>query len=205
MKPTLTDADFRAAANHLGVPVAAIKAVAEVEAPGSGFLPTGEPRILFERHKFSRHTGGKYDQSHPNISNPKWGGYGKESQQHARLTLAASLDRDAAIKSASWGRFQILGENYRQAGFATLQGFVNAMYASEADQLEAFCNFVIADKRLHAALKRKDWPVYARIYNGPAYAEHGYDTRLAAAYDRHRLTPDFSGVISGVVSTEEPR
>ena len=88
MPDKLTEQDWQKAADALGVPVAAIKAVAEVEAPGSGFLASGEPRILFERHKFSRHTGGKYDASHPGISNPKRGGYGKESAQHARLQEA---------------------------------------------------------------------------------------------------------------------
>lgn len=185
MKPRLTDEDFDAAARSLGVSPAAIKAVSEIEAPGPGFLPTGEPRILFERHKFHRHTGGRYDRAHPGISNPKWGGYGPESAQHFRLQQAAALDREAALKSASWGKFQILGENFKQAGFATLQGFINAMYASEADQLEAFVNFIRADKRLHAALKALDWKTFARIYNGPAYATNKYDTKLAAAYKRH--------------------
>lgn len=185
MKRRLTDSDFRAAATSLGVPTAAIKAVAEIEAPGAGFLETGEPRILFERHKFSRHTGGRYDSSHPDISNPHWGGYGKESDQHARLQRAARLDRDAAMKSASWGKFQILGENYAQAGFSTLQGFINAMYASEASQLKAFVNFIQADKRLHSALKSLDWRTFARIYNGPAYAANKYDTRLAAAFRKN--------------------
>lgn len=182
MKTRLTEEDFKAAAQSLGVPVAAIKAVAEVEAPGPGFLPSGEPRILFERHKFHRHTNGRYDRTHPNISNPKWGGYGPESAQHGRLQQAVALDRDAALKSASWGKFQILGENYEQAGFGTLQGFINAMYASEADHLEAFVNFIRADKRLHAALKALDWRTFARIYNGSAYAQHGYHTRLADAF-----------------------
>ena len=182
MKPRLTGKDFNGAAESLGVPVAAIKAVAEIEAPGPGFLDTGEPRILFERHKFSRHTGGRYDASHPNISNPKWGGYGRESAQHGRLAQAVALDRDAALKSASWGKFQILGENYQQAGFRSLQGFINAMYAGEADQLEAFVNFIRADRRLHEALKSLDWRTFARIYNGPAYAANKYDIKLAAAF-----------------------
>lgn len=182
MKPRLTDDDFQAAAESLGVPVAAVKAVAEVEAPGPGFLPTGEPRILFERHVFHRLTNGKWSAWYPDISNPKWGGYGPESAQHGRLQRATALDREAGLKSASWGKFQILGENYEQAGFGTLQGFINAMYASEADHLEAFVNFIRADKRLHAALKALDWRTFARIYNGPAYAQHGYHTRIADAF-----------------------
>lgn len=180
----LTEQDWQDAALALGVPVASVKAVAEVEAPGSAFLPSGEPRILFERHKFSQHTGGKYDKTHPDISNPKWGGYGKESAQHGRLAKAAELDRDAALKSASWGRFQILGENYRQAGFDTLQAFINAMYASERHHLFAFVAFIKADPKLWSALKSRDWAQVARRYNGPAYAANAYDVKLRKAYER---------------------
>lgn len=184
MPAKLTEADWIDAAQRLEVPVAAIKAVAEVEAPGAGFLPSGEPRILFERHKFSQHTRGKYDESHPDISHPKWGGYGSEGSQHDRLAKAANLDRDAALKSASWGRFQILGENWKQAGAASLQDFINAMYASERGQLLAFVAFILNDKRLHKSLKAKDWQTFARIYNGPSYAKNRYDIKLAEAYQK---------------------
>jgi hypothetical protein len=182
MRPPLTEKDWQDAADALDVPVAAIKAVAEVEAPGSGFLSSGEPRILFERHKFHNHTGGKWDKTHPNISHPKWGGYGKESAQHGRLQEAAALDREAALKSASWGRFQILGENYKQAGFDTLQAFINAMYRDEASHLRAFVQFLKNDSRLLTALQKRNWATFARYYNGPAFAEHQYDVRLASAY-----------------------
>ena len=60
-KTALTAAAFQLAANALGCEVAAIKAVAEVEAAGVGFHASGEPKILFERHWFSRLTKGRYD------------------------------------------------------------------------------------------------------------------------------------------------
>lgn len=178
----LTEPDFKAASSKLGVPVATVQAVAAVESRGAGFLSNGEPKILFERHKFSLHTGGKFDKSHPDISNPVAGGYGPESAQHKKLQRAVSLDRDAALKSASWGMFQILGENYRQAGFSTLQGFVNAMYAGEPEHLQALVNFIKADKKMWDALKNKDWAGFARRYNGPAYKKYNYDTKLERAY-----------------------
>lgn len=204
MKPRLTEDDFRLAAQSLGVPVAVVKAVCEVEAPGGGFEDDGEVRILFERHKFSRHTGGRFDKSHPHISNPRWGGYGKSSAQHGRLAEAVSLDREAALKSASWGKFQILGENYEQAGFRTLQAFINAMQAGEPDQLEAFVAFVKADKGMHQALKWKEWTGFARRYNGPKFHLNKYDTKLAQAYEKYAKDPDFSQVTSSVTSTEDP-
>ena len=71
-KPTLTDEDFERAARRLRCDVPAIKAVAQVESRGAGFLPSGEPKILFEAHIFDRLTAGRFRRSHPRLSSPKW-------------------------------------------------------------------------------------------------------------------------------------
>jgi LysM repeat protein len=183
---TLTEADWQRAATTLGVDVAAIKAVAEVEASRSGFLADGRPKILFEAHQFSDRTGGRFDRSHPGISSPRWnrdlyvGGAG----EHTRLAEATALNRTAALESASWGRFQIMGFNHRAAGFSNVEDFVAAMGQSEGRQLDAFVNFIRADPAMHRALQRHDWAGFAAAYNGERYAENQYDTRLADAYRR---------------------
>lgn len=183
MKPKLTEADFVRAAKTLGVSVATIKAVAEVESRGEGFLLSGEPVILFERHKFSAATGGKFDKSHPNISNPKAGGYLGGAAEHARLQEAATLDRVAALRSASWGKFQIMGYNHERAGHPLLQSFINAMYASEGEHLAAFVSFIKSDPKLHRALKERNWARFALRYNGSGYAKNKYDVKMAKAYE----------------------
>lgn len=184
-KSSISEEDFAVAAVNLGCEVAAIKAVAEVEAPKGPFLESGEPPILFERHVFHQRTGGKFSAQHPDISNPKRGGYGKESAQHGRLQRAAELDRQAALESASWGAFQIMGYNHVAAGHLTLQSFINAMYRDASSQLQAFVSFIRNDPRLLRAIRAKDWATFARIYNGPAYAEHDYDGRMRRAYTKH--------------------
>lgn len=183
MGKVLVEGDYVRAAEALGCDVAAIKAVCQVEAPKGGFLPDGQVTILFERHKFWQMTDGRFGVS--DISNPKEGGYGAAGQhQHDKLARAVALDREAALKSCSWGKFQIMGFNHKAAGHATLQGFMNAMHDSEGAQLDAFVAFIRNDARLHQALRERNWSEFARRYNGPAYAEHGYHTRLAKAYDR---------------------
>lgn len=181
----LVDADFERAASVLGCDVAAIKAVCEVEAPKGGFLPDGRPTILFERHQFSKRTGRKFDTAHPDISNVQAGGYLGGAAEHGRLQRAALLDRDAALSSASWGRFQIMGFNHASAGHSTLQGFINAMYDSEGTQLDAFVAFVKNQPALASALRRHDWAKFAMLYNGPDYAANRYDEKMAAAYSEH--------------------
>lgn len=182
---TLALADFQRAAAQLNVPVAAVRAVTEVESRGSGFLADGKrPVILFERHVFSKRTGGQFDAEHPDVSNPKPGGYKGGAAEHERLERAAALDRDAALSSCSWGLFQIMGYHHAACGHPTLQSFVNAMYAGEGAQLDAFVQFIKYDPRLLRALRALDWTAFARAYNGPGYAVNSYDVKMAAAYRR---------------------
>lgn len=183
-KPVLTEQDFKDAAAKLECPVPVIKAVCTVEAPRGGFLPSGEPTILFERHQFSKRTGRKFDMSHPHISNPKPGGYKGGQAEHDRLAEAAALNREVALESASWGKFQIMGFNYAPAGFGNLQSFVNAMYMSEGRQLDAFVSF-IQHEGLAPFLRERRWADFARRYNGANYAINSYDTKLAAAFVKH--------------------
>ena len=186
MKPLLTYADYERAARALGCEVAVIRAVAEVESSGSGFLASGEPKILFERHWFSRLTDGRYDTMAPTISSRMAGGYLGGQAEHTRLAAAARLDRTAALMSASWGKFQIMGFNYKRAGFDNVQAFINAMYRSEGAHLDAFVAFIKADLRLVTALQGRNFTRFASIYNGPGYAKNQYDSRMYAAYRRHR-------------------
>lgn len=181
----LTTSDFHAAAALLGVDVPTVMAVAEVESAGAGFLPDGQVKILFEAHIFSRLTRGAYNRSHPEISSAGWDRtlYKGGAQEHTRLQAAVALDRNAALQSASWGMFQIMGFNYARCGFANVQEFVNAMVRSEGEHLQAFCRFV-RSMRLDDELQRRDWAAFAAGYNGASFAANRYDTRLAQAYTR---------------------
>lgn len=184
MKSTLTDDDFQDAAALLNCDVGAIKAVCQVEAPRGGFNPDDTPVTLFEGHKFHKYTGGKFDQQAPDLSHAKWTRqhYGKTWQaEQIRLQRAMALDRDAALRSASWGKFQIMGFNHGVCGFDAVQKFVNAMYTGEREHLLAFVRFV-QTTGLSLALRRHDWAGFARGYNGEGYAENDYDGKMARAY-----------------------
>lgn len=180
----LSEDDYKKAAAKLGCDVPAVKAVSEVESgPHGAFLPSGEPVILFERHKFHKFTKGKYDQSHPNISKTLAGGYGKVSEQHGRYKEASALDSDAAMMSCSWGRFQVMGFNWQNLGYPSLKDFVDGMYLSEANHLDSFVRYVVKNG-LAKHLKNKNWAAFALVYNGEEYRKNKYDTKLAAAYKK---------------------
>lgn len=180
----LTDNDYEEAAKLLKCEVAAIKAFAEVESSGAGFLPDGRPKILFERHKFHALTNGAFDRTHPDISNRERGGYGKGgAHQWDRFNEAFALNPTAAIQSCSWGKFQVMGFNFKSCGFATLDDFHAAMLKSEAEHLKAFCHF-ISSNGMGDNLRNRKWAALALAYNGKRFRDNQYDTKLAAAYKR---------------------
>lgn len=197
MKPKLGKADFIVAASKLMVDVPAIKAVAEVESGGDGFLSNGDIKILFEGHQFYKYTKGVYARSHPTICYPKWTSAfyckGKTDARGAceleRLRQAQALDHKAALYSASYGKFQIMGFNYTLCGFTGVDEFVDFMKESEGNQLQAFCEY-ITNTNLDDPLRAHSWADFARRYNGPGYAKNAYDKKLAAAYTKHKLHPD---------------
>lgn len=190
MDKKLTEAAFNRAAVTLSVDVAAIKAVTEVESKGSGFMASGEPVILFERHVFykllklvRRDTDGLP----PDLVNSVPGGYGVYSIQHDKLKRAVEIDRDCALQSCSWGLFQIMGYHWKTLGYTSLQEFINAMYTDEGAHLDAFVRFIRANPAMHNALRNHDWAKFARLYNGPAYEKNKYDLKLLHAHARYAL------------------
>jgi hypothetical protein len=183
----ITERDYIDAAQELGCEVAAVKAVADVESSGDAFLPNGEPKILFEAHHFSRLTNHEFDVTHARISSKKWNRklYIGGAAEHFRLQQAVALNREAALQSASWGMFQIMGFNWKACGFKNVQQFVNAMCKDESSQFKAFVGFVKSDKGMLTALQKKKWAAFAEAYNGPGYKENKYDVKLEQAYKRH--------------------
>lgn len=183
-RPEINEDDFKWASARLGVSVAMVKAVASIESNGGGFSSTGEPKILFEAHIFHRLTQGQFDTAHPDLSSSKWdktlyvGGAG----EHLRLARAVKLDREAALQSASWGMFQIMGFNYKQCNYDVLQQFINAMYRSERDHLKAFIEFIWS-RKLAGFLRRQNWEGFAQRYNGPGFRKNNYHEKLRRAFE----------------------
>jgi N-acetylmuramidase len=183
----LNPEDFVDDAARIGCSVAHVRAVAEVESRGGGFDPEGFPKTLFEGHWFYRLTRGKFAASHPTLCFERWTKvhYGKSWQEEkARLAAAVRLDRNAALMSASWGMFQVMGFNHNICGFKTVQSFVTQMCKNENAQLEIFTNYVI-NSGLADELRDGRWADFARLYNGPEYKKNQYDVKLAKAYDKY--------------------
>jgi hypothetical protein len=189
------------ATTQLGVTAPQLWAVLQVETGGCGFFPDRRPQILFEHRTFQKLTAGRFDREAPDLSNSGHNYGAGGANQYLRLERAIALDRDAALKSTSWGIGQVMGYNAESVGFRNVQEMVTAMVASEDDQLRAMAGFIIHN-RLQHALAANDFPSFARGYNGKDYASNNYDTQLAAAQARfvNGGLPDIISHGSGVPS-----
>ena len=184
------DHDLDEECHFLGSTESEVWAVLSVETRGLGFLPDRRPQILFERHHFRRLTGGRFDQKHPDISDRRPGGYAGGAAEYERLEKAMARDGKAALQSVSWGIGQIMGFNFKAAGFASVESMAKAMVRGEREQLLAVARFV-KTSGLDVPLARRNWVAFARGYNGPDFKKNEYDTRLAAAHARFSvILPD---------------
>jgi hypothetical protein len=148
----ISEEQFAEAAKLLKCEVAAVKAVNKVETGGrSSFNASGKPKILFEGHVFWKELlragidPKKYINGNEDILYPTWNIEKVRPfyklDQYARLEKAKVIHADAAYKSASWGAFQIMGNNHVRCGFAKVIDFVNAQY-DEYKQLMCFCTYL---------------------------------------------------------------
>lgn len=197
--------DLVNAAVRLGVPLASVAALNEVESQGQGLLANGKPTILYERHIMYRRLQRAHQadadpaqlqekadalvRQYPALVNPKAGGYVGGSAEHERLAHARAIDERCALESTSWGAFQIMGFHWQRLGYPSVDAFVAAMTRSESDQFDAFVRFIETDEALHKALKARQWARVAQLYNGPDYKRNLYDVKLKRAYERHLDCP----------------
>lgn len=184
---TITAYEVAELAARWQVDAALIWAVRDVEASGSPFVE-GRPTILFEPHRFSRATGHRFDGSHPHVSYRTWNPKrypASQDERYAQLLEAVGLDIDAGFASASYGAFQILGENFHVCGEADSFAFALDEAGGEGCQLEHFGRFV-ESAGLVDALRRHDFAAFARGYNGTAYRQNHYDARLASAFSSRK-------------------
>jgi hypothetical protein len=184
--PALTDDDIENAALDLRVDVDHIRMLLKVESNGKSFDPVGRPVILYEPHIFHRLTKGRW--SPTSYSYTPWGLHPYPSTFEARwrlLEAAAVHDSEAALESASYGLFQIMGFHWEGLGYNSVHHFVQQMHKGELEQLEALVRFIQVNK-LDGKLRQCDSDpencrAFARAYNGPGYSRNRYHERMAKA------------------------
>lgn len=183
----LTDEDFRIVAEELGVEVAVIKAVVEIEAGKTmnGFSAPGVPLINFDQKMYNIYASKAVDKSGAKGEQVPAGLTGYAKREWTQLINARKKNAQGALMGTFWGMFQIGGFNYKLCGCEDVNEFVRIMSDSEFSQLELFAKFITNAGMLND-LKNKNWASFSRKYNGASYARRGYHTRMAAAYNKYK-------------------
>ena len=183
-------------AKDLDVEPAALMAIVEVESGGRIFARVAgrhEPLIRFEGHYFDRllPASARERAVKSGLASPKAGKIDNPRRQSDRWKLlrrAMEINRTAALSSCSWGVGQVMGAHWKWLGFGSVDALVAMARSGLKGQIELMARYI--DKAgLAKALQARDWATFARHYNGPAFAKHGYHTKMAAAYAKHSRNP----------------
>ncbi|WP_295465336.1 N-acetylmuramidase domain-containing protein [uncultured Pseudomonas sp.] len=212
----LEDTDIREAAAELECEPGLVYAIAKQESSHSSFIEIdGEkiPSILYERHHFRKlvrnetleHThsdiyGSPYrrakklkDGSYIDIKTQEKiqlvDTYGPSGRfQYERLIRAYFLNEDAALKAASWGKFQIMGFNYNVAGYNTVKEFTQAMSKGDSEHIKAFLKFAKSNRTLIKGLRTRDFEMIAQGHNGENWKDINpdYAKNIEAFYNDYK-------------------
>lgn len=195
----ITENEIAAAAKAMGVKWSRLHGVMEVEAsftrPGQGFDRFKRPKMLFEPHHFYRALRIRKPGSlAPAVSmdlartgQPPHSWYGRKS--YARLVKALELDETSALLACSWGFGQVMGFNWKIAGFSSVQDMVFQCMDSEAAHLQAMCGYIRHVPACLNGLRTGNAASFAKGYNGANYAAGGYHTKIAVAWRKWERMP----------------
>jgi hypothetical protein len=173
-----------------------LEALIAVESGGSGFWE-GRLKIRLEAHLLLSATYGNPNAFQPYFkinrdnlleawyrpdARAEWIAYhaGQDGEWGA-FQVARMIDANAAIRCTSMGLGQVMGFHWQSLGYGSPLAMFAAMQRSEAAQLAAMYNYILARPKLIAAINARDWDTITRLYNGVGL-EHIYTPRLQAAY-----------------------
>jgi hypothetical protein len=177
-------------ASRLNLDPAAAIAVFAIESGGQAFGRSGRMLIRFEIHiffaewgklqpeRFAQHFRFKPDQPweghewRPNPEQPWRAFHGNQEAEWEVFNFASfMLDERAAKRSISMGAPQIMGFNHELIGYNTVQGMFDAFSAGAHSQIIGFFDYLNADPRQLAAIRKQDFRAFAAAYNGVGQAD----------------------------------
>ncbi|MDN5203049.1 N-acetylmuramidase domain-containing protein [Fulvivirgaceae bacterium BMA10] len=175
-------------------------AVLCVESSGKGFDPNNQNRMIirFENHIFWSQWGKQHeDQFNEHFAfnkTRKWTGHKwRKSASDPWITMhknqagewdvlefAMSLSKDAALSSISMGIAQIMGFNYKQTGYDSVEGMFDRFSSHISYQIRGMFEFFTTP--MIQALKSKDFVTFAGHYNGQG-KKQDYGNKILEHYN----------------------
>lgn len=178
-----------------GIDPAILAAVVSVESGAAAFGPLNRMIIRFENHLFFDYWGKKnkavYDKHFKFNSTKRWQDHmlrvketdewqafhGDQMKEWAALEFASGFNTAAARMSISMGLAQVLGSNFKRAGYATVNEMFKALNdkdTGERAQLLSMLKFIETDpyNRGLISLRNQDFTAFATMYNGAGRAEY---------------------------------
>lgn len=192
----LDDLDLPMIGHTIGVGEDELHAFMDSEAAGVGWDDKGRPKILPEPHIFYRllleRAPDKLRKAlNANLAWKSWdpSKYDKTSdERYKRLHRMIDIDVDIALESCSWGLFQIMGFNYKKAGFSSVQEMVACFMEDEEEHLRAAVTFIVNSK-LDDDLRAHRWSTIETVYNGGGQGG-AYAIRMETSFYKWRKIKD---------------
>jgi hypothetical protein len=186
----LNDDGVESIAKKENVPVKYIRAIAEVESNGSGFIPDGRLKIRYEGHIFYKLFALEMGEGRALALSKKYPTlvyknlsykYNKTNAgEWDRFDIVKGINENIAYESTSFGTYQIMGFNYDVCGFKSAKAMAEFMAKSKNNQLICLIRFLKKNKLIDK-LKKRDYVGFAKGYNGEKYYLNNYDDKIRKA------------------------
>ena len=108
-----------------------------------------------------------------------------EGEDYEAYKQASRISPKKAMLSTSFGLYQIMGYNYDDIGYNSVENMVKDFTDSVEAQIKAFIEYV-RFINLDFAINKKDFNEFARVYNGVMYYKTEYISKLERAYEDAR-------------------
>lgn len=172
---------------------ALVLAVAHVESNGEALHYDGRIKARFERH-WMRKCLKKMKFSLANISKADFDLVSSKPNRKSRkddyldIARAEKIHKECAYRSTSWGKYQIMGMNFKSAGYDSAIDMVTNYRANPRTQHQSWIKFLKAYRGglAYKALINKNFSKFGLIYNGKRYKARGYHTKVEKAYKRFK-------------------
>ncbi|APQ61677.1 hypothetical protein PPOLYM_01085 [Paenibacillus polymyxa] len=145
-----------------------------VEHPTSLFTFLDKPKKRWKEHRYRESVEMKWKEVHTN-----------QSSEYATLNFAITQNEKKAYASISMGLGQILGSNYKMAGYGSAKDMFLAFSSGHEEQIKGFSRYIKNSKNLLSSLQTNDLRRFVRGYNGPAKVDD-YTKKLKSNTDLYK-------------------